>query len=167
MRRKPASTLAVNAWILTCSQPREQQSCPAQPAWLAAGGPAPERTPRHLLPRALTGLTWALPAREGMKQVRCNHLLEDQETLPPSICQHSLPERAPHFKAVTRERRGFALLLCVRRLCSRAPLKAGETAWEDGSGEERVKAELLQPGCALHPLPSSHLFLDCLPGKRT
>lgn len=45
--------------------------------------------------------------------------------------------------------------------------QAGEAAGEDGSGEERVKAELLQPGCTLHPLPSSHLFLDCLPGKRT
>lgn len=48
-----------------------------------------------------------------------------------------------------------------------APLKAGQAARKDGSGEERVKAELLQPGCTLYLLPSSHLFLDCLPGKRT
>lgn len=56
-----------------------------------------------------------------MKQVCCNHRLENQQALPPLICQHCLPEWAPRFKAVTQGRRGFALLLCIHRLCSQRP----------------------------------------------
>lgn len=154
-RRKPASTRPANAWILTCSQPREQKSPPAAPAWPAAGGPSTREDPRHLLPGALTGLTWALPAREGMERVCCNHRPENQQTRPPLVCQHCLPERAPCFKAVTWERRGFALLLCVRRLRSRRPAE-GRASRPQGR-QRGGKGEGRAPPARLHALSAAFL----------
>lgn len=97
-----------------------------------------------------------------MKQVCCNHRLENQQTRPPLICQHCLPERTPRFKAATRERCGFALLLCVCPLCSQRPAEGRESClrgWQrGGKGEGRAPpARLHAPSAAF--LPSiSRLF---------
>lgn len=90
-----------------------------------------------------------------MERVCCNHRPENQQTRPPLVCQHCLPERAPCFKAVTWERRGFALLLCVRRLRSRRPAE-GRASRPQGR-QRGGKGEGRAPPARLHALSAAFL----------